>query len=340
MAKSIAVVSPSFDYIDGQSLVTKEVFKIFRKKFIINEYVYKRGFSPVNYLQKLFLFVINVNQSDFVYVVISRSIIGQCRDLPYLVVSSYLRKFIFIHVHGNDFEKLLYLNVLRFLSTGRVKFICCTYEQYRFFSSLGFNVALINNFISKKRLIELDEFQKIKNSVLFLSNLIPSKGPVNTILSLKMLNRYGLKYNLKVVGNIPEKMKYEGLRTFHGWKELFESNEISILGPVYSSKELKGIFSACEIFCFPSSYHTEANPLALIEAACNGLKIVTLDRPIFRSLLSGYSCVVFINCSLPSVIADALIEVSGLAINLNEVRYMRRRYNLLSFEESLLREIE
>ena len=337
MAKSIAVVSPSFDFVDGQSLVTKESVRIIRTHHKVHEFIYRRGFYPFDFLKRFISFLIKLKKFDTVYIVISRSLVGQFRDLPYLLVAALSDKKISIHVHGNDFDKLNYLRLLKLLKKNQIRFICCTSQQFNFFSSLGYSASILYNFIMDARLIDLGLVQRRRNSVLFLSNLILSKGPVNTILSVKMLNRYNAQFRLQVVGNIPEKMRYKGLNNFEKWRKLFECEAVSIIGPVYSREGLGKLFTRNDIFCFPSHYATEANPLVLIEAACNGMKIVAYDRNIFKSLLSGYSCVVYVAKALPSVIANALIEVSEMSIDREEVELLRERYSVNYFQKDLLK---
>jgi glycosyltransferase involved in cell wall biosynthesis len=340
MAKSIAIVSPSIDFVDGQALVTKESLRILREYYGVKEFFYKRGFRPIDYLKCLLRFIFRITSIDLIYIVISRSSVGQFRDLPFLVISLLSNRKIFIHVHGNDFVKLKYLRLLKYLDKKRIQFICCTNEQYVFFRSKGFTAVVVNNFVDQKKLVELGSINRRPKSILFFSNLIFAKGPVHTILAARMLNRYGLGYKLQVVGNVPEQFMYKGLQTLNQWKDRFQSDEITILGPIYEHNELKRIFSRNEIFCFPSFYPTEANPLALIEAACNGMKIVVNDRPIFRELLSGYKNVVYIKNVQPSVIADAIMRASELSLEINDVESLRKRYDVVTYESRLIEVIK
>lgn len=114
---------------------------------------------------------------------------------------------------------------------------------------------------------------KSKNKELYLlcvSHLYPYKNIINMLKAYsRSMKRTGVEINLIIAGSIDFKDYYqEILKTI---KRLSISNNISFLGAV-SKKDLRNLYSNCEMMIFPSPFENFA--YTLVEAMCCGAPIV------------------------------------------------------------------
>ena len=161
----------------------------------------------------------------------------------------------------------------------------------------------VNRFISSERLFvipnaivdvdpEMLKFSR-KNQgpvkILFLSNLKPSKGPMEFLKMAKMIvdKRKDVKFILagpqkleQFQKKVKTYIKQEGLRNF-----------IEMPGAIYGSAKER-LFRESDIFVFPTFYDREAFPLVNIEAMRAGLPVVSSNEGSISEMvidgLNGY----------------------------------------------------
>ena len=167
--------------------------------------------------------------------------------------------------------------------------------------------------------------QKFK--ILYLAHCTREKGLFDCVKGVFGANQKlaqahsGFELELMVAGNFvtaEEKAEFDRLcATPEGRRS------VRYLGFVTSAQKVEALREA-DLFCFPTYYQNENQPVNLIEAMAFGLPILTTRwRSLPELLPSGYPCLVDI-CS-PEQIADALI--AGIAFEATE-----------SFRESFLRQ--
>ena len=115
---------------------------------------------------------------------------------------------------------------------------------------------------------------KVKPQLLFLSNLIESKGVFVLLEALKILIDKGVEFECSFVGG-------EGdidIPSFEDKvKKLKLLNKVKYLGKKYN-EDKNLIFRNTDIFCFPTAYPNECFPLVLLEAMQFSLPIVTTNE--------------------------------------------------------------
>ncbi|MCY2687776.1 glycosyltransferase family 4 protein [Salinimicrobium sp. TH3] len=107
--------------------------------------------------------------------------------------------------------------------------------------------------------------------ILFLSNLIASKGILDLLEAVKILKARGLDFHLTVVGgegDVDRNMLRESLLKL-GIEDL-----VTYVGKKFGA-EKKEIFLNADIFAFPTYYHYECFPLVLLEAMQYSLPVVS-----------------------------------------------------------------
>lgn len=261
---------------------------------------------------------------DVIYFTSSRTKFGFIRDLI-LVLFNFNHRFKIVnHLHGADFSSflnelspsfrslvdLIYrrINVSIVLTPSMRK----QYAEYPLME-----VVVIPNFYDSSEVGEINSVVETKPlKVLFLSNLIASKGYMELIEAFKVLGgKYIGKIELHIAGAL-----------FDGDMTAFESiiNEIdSVHFHGVANSEVKAeLLSQCHILALPTYYPTEAQPLCLIEGMASGCYIVTTNHnyiPEFVSSANG-SVIELINNDCKVELSKALIaEFEALIYNYEEV---------------------
>lgn len=113
-----------------------------------------------------------------------------------------------------------------------------------------------------------------KNSkiiVLFLSNLIESKGVYILLEACYLLKKNGLNFHINFIGGVGDVSEYQfNLKV----KKFNLENYVSYYGKKYG-KDKEDFFQNADIFALPTYYHNECFPIVLLEAMQYSLPIVT-----------------------------------------------------------------
>ena len=134
---------------------------------------------------------------------------------------------------------------------------------------------VVGNFAQDEMMLKPEETGQKKQivsekpmQICYMSNVIESKGIFELIDAVGGDERY----TLKIAGRVfpDEQVRFKTC--------LKEYGNIEYLGFV-SSGEKKKLLMESAIFCLPTRYPTEAQPIALIEALCMGCIVVATDLP-------------------------------------------------------------
>ncbi len=120
--------------------------------------------------------------------------------------------------------------------------------------------------------------------ILFLSNLIRSKGVLDLIEACRILKNRNIDYKLNIVGNEGDIFVDELKKVVNSYGL---SNNVFVLGPQYMNEKVKS-FQSSSVFVFPTFYSNECFPLVLLEAMQASLPIIsTFEGGIPDIVLDG-----------------------------------------------------
>lgn len=123
------------------------------------------------------------------------------------------------------------------------------------------------------------EYSTLK--LLFLSNLLRSKGIFEAIELVKLLNRFGLKVSLDIVGMEMDVRFDEIKNCIKGFEHV-----ITYHGPLYGqSKEL--ILSKSNILIFPTRYPQECFPLVILESLAYSIPVITMNNGAIQDIVEN-----------------------------------------------------
>ena len=170
--------------------------------------------------------------------------------------------------------------------------------------------------------------------ILFLSNLIVSKGVIVLLDALKILNERGMDFACCVVGG-----ETDELDASHFGGEIENRGlvgKVVFAGKKYG-EEKKGYFEKADLFVFPTFYHNEAFPLVNIEAMEYKLPIVTTDEGGIPDMVANGENGLICERKNSVALADAietLLKDNALRIKMGECGYkkFKSEYTLDVFE--------
>lgn len=229
------------------------------------------------YFLKTYLYLYKILFSKIIYITIGQSFFGVIKYAPFILLSKLLRKKLIFHLHGGHL-----LNEYNLLKGLKRKVF------YFFISKMNYGIVLskslrenFSEFTNPSKIFELPNFyesdlrmteQEILNlkdyseiRIIFLSNLIEEKG-INLLLeAIKQFYEKGIKIKIKVAGNI---VSNNDLSNYFG------KYGIEYVG-VVDGKIKKDFLLWGNVFCLPTFYRMEGQPISIIEAMATGNLIIT-----------------------------------------------------------------
>jgi glycosyltransferase involved in cell wall biosynthesis len=214
---------------------------------------------------------------DIVYLAITAKGIGFYKDLPIALFVKLFSKKLVLHYHNKGvserqhkfFDHLLYRTLFKntkvMLLSKKLYADVAKYvnKEDIFYCPNGIPVIQnLNDVLSEKRKTP---------QLLFLSNLIESKGVFVLIEALKLLKDQRFLFQCNLVGgegDISSKQLTEKVQ------DLNLQDCVSYLGKKFHDDKHE-IFQASDIFIFPTFYHNECFPLVLLEAMQFGLPVIS-----------------------------------------------------------------
>lgn len=281
--------SISFSYLT--SLTNQGRFRIYNTN--------KTVFKFFNYLDSLLFLPIYLlfSQFDSIYFLGSRSKLGFLRQLPLLTIAALKRIKLINHLHGADFKAFyenagFLKNIIRVVYKKVDTSIVLIEEmkdQFKAFPKMKLEV--VPNAVSKE-LENLDIAFPKEKRILFLSNIMASKGIIEFLTASKQLLEDDNVIRIDIAGDfisdnyLPKnQIKKKFLDLFEVLKNDFPER-IFYHGPVSGIKKLD-LLRFSSIFILPTYYPTEAYPISILEAMATGNAIITTKHNYLEKIISN-----------------------------------------------------
>lgn len=320
---NILFIAPIPPPINGQSLASFEFYKYLSHNhnvILINfrkppTNFYFSFFPRFFFILKIFLKVIlSRNKVDVVYLTISESLFGNIKDiLTYFLLIGKWSKLV-VHLHGGaGLDKLLRFRLLSFiniyfLSKFKSVILLGSVQKRIFLNHYNcHNVDLVPNFSldelfisSEKMDFKYSSVNKIK--VLFLSNLITGKGYlelINGFLSLE--DKYKSNFELNFAGGFADNVSKSK------FFKLIEGHNNIVYHGIVSGKYKRNLFFDNHIFCLPTYYPFEGQPISILEAYASGCFVITTNHSGIPDIFSNNVNGILVEAKSPESINKALI---------------------------------
>ena len=292
----ILFIAPIPPPVTGQSLAVKVIYDELEKEHQVevinlNKESFKSGLNSLKRLNQVAGILKAVwrqrKNNDIIYFAISESFAGNMKDLViYLICFKSLRQTI-IHMLGGAGMK-------RILESRGIQFRLNNYfinrlggiivegnTQFKMFSKIISPEAIhvVPNFAEDFLFVsesEIEEKFYCVNpiTILYLSNLIYGKGYVELVDAyLGLSDNQKEKIRIVFVGGFEsDNFKSDFLQKING------SEGLEYLGLFISGNEKKKLYLKSHVFCLPTYYPFEGQPISILEAYATGCVVITTNH--------------------------------------------------------------
>lgn len=298
----------------------------------------KKIFLMIGFCFKLVKAIVKT-KPDLVYFTIAPFGGAFYRDALFVLIIKLFRKKIVFHLHGkgiadeskNTFKKKIY----QFTFKNATVITLSKMLDYDIETVFNGKIYHLANGIETNKTIQHNEWtESIK--VLYLSNLVKSKGILDFIEALELIKNLNVAYEVDIVGNSAD-LSIEELKTLINKKGL--SSKIKVHGPKYGHDKWEALNRA-DIFVFPTYFKNECFPLVLLEAMQSRNAIISTDNGAIEEIIQN--CGFIVPQNSPKKLAQALEE---LLLDKNKVESLKERseiefkkkYTLEIFEENFIK---
>lgn len=175
--------------------------------------------------------------------------------------------------------------------------------------------------------------------VLYLSNLVITKGILDLIDAFELMKDTHINYQLDIIGNSAD-ISINELKTIVEKRNL--THLINVIGPKYGEEKWKALYES-DIFVFPTYFKNECFPLVILEAMQTGNAIISTNNGAIEEIIKN--CGIVIPKNSPKDIAIALHE---LLIDKERIEDLKEKskieyhekFTLEIFEKNLIKILE
>jgi len=280
---------------------------------------------------------------DLCYLAITCHGIGFLKDAPFVLLCKLFRHKIVIHQHNKgmsrDVERWPYRWLLPWVYRD-TKVILLSWRLYPDIKKIveKNQILICPNGIPETFQGELET--KRHNRIphlLFLSNLMVSKGVIVLLDALEILKNKGYSFICYFVGGETAEMDAGQFASEVEKRGLTDT--VIYVGRKYGEEKDK-IYSEADVFVFPTYYHNECFPLVLLEAMQHSLPIVSTDvggiADIVENNVNGYVCETRNVDILAQKLSELIIDES-LRLRMGESGHekYKHQYTIKVFEANI-----
>lgn len=143
--------------------------------------------------------------------------------------------------------------------------------------------------------------------LLFLSNMIPSKGYLDVLEAVRRLHVRQVDVEATFAGgwqSDAEQQDFEKRVAEAGLGDM-----VTHLGTVRDRTRIKALYAAADVFLLPTYYPTEAQPVTILEAMNAGTPVITTRHAGIPHMVTDQQEALFVPPRAPAAIADAIEQV-------------------------------
>ena len=295
------------------------------------------------------LLKIMFSKLDLYYLTISQSKFGNIRDLIMIKLIQLKKKKIIIHLHGGGFRNILDNEFGNFQKKLNYKILSKVDAGIVLGDSLRYifegiipqdKVYVVKNCVDDEFVIKDEEFHekmielnnKKELRILYLSNFIEEKGYKEVLSLAKLFKDKGCKrYKFVFAGKFFNNNDKKDFFKFIYDNEL--EDVVDYRGVLGGNEKILAL-KECDYFILLTKYKNEGQPISIIEAAVNGLKIISTNHAGIRDILKKDNILIFNKNNIDlNDIAISIEEQYNKRISMIESAYVSRETIKRSFSQ-------
>ncbi len=259
--------------------------------------------------------------SPVIWTSISSQPWGHLRDLITILPSFPQEQPVFAVVHRGDFDKLFTRRATRLTGKALLKrlqgliFLNATLAARCAPWVPASKRHMIPNTVDADILcspqqVEESRQQRIKQKgihLLFLSNMIPSKGFLDVVSAVRLLHAQEVDVRLTLLGawnSATDERSFRKMVRAHGTEHI-----IHHYGATTDRSQIQQLYLDAHAFLLPTYYAAEAQPLTIIEAMNSGVPIITTTQGGISKMIRDKQDGLFVPRKSPESIAAAVREL-------------------------------
>lgn len=358
----VLIIGPYSPPVTGNSLAVDILDRYLSEKYIVEkvnlsksivskERIFSRAYNLLFVFKDIFF---KHRQADSIYLTIAESKLGICRDLfIYIICWKSLSKMV-IHLHGGEGMRNFFIksgnNWIKKLINyilPKLAGVIILGEHHR---------DLFSNVISSEKIFVVPNFAEdyiftnsinIKRKfsfqfpiqVSFISNMIPSKGYMD-LLDAYILLPDDIKCKIS--------LNFAGSFTSADNELVFKEKIANLSGVKYygivTGLDKKNLFNDSHIFCLPTYYESEGQPITILEAYASGCYVLTTNHSGIGDIFENTTNGEFVEKKSPVLLSMKLVKIvqnvnilEGIANNnYNSARNKYRAKYFLDRLESII----
>lgn len=353
-------IGPLPDPVTGQSLACQvflEALQTHCEVQVVNlsKASFKQGVDSASRVREVLQIIRQVRSlqgsADVIYFTISESLAGNAKDLLiYAVCFARLRKMV-VHLHGGAGMRELmrgrwgWLRRLNAFFLRRLGAVVVLGERHRDVfagAAPAERIHVVPNFaqdelFASREAIEAKFSQLHPLRLLFLSNLLPGKGYIELLRAFAALEP-AVRESLRIdfAGGFESE---PAKRAFLA--EIAPFAQLQYHGTVRGEQK-RALFAAAHVFCLPTYYPYEGQPISILEAYASGCAVITTDHSgIFDTFADGINglavekrSVTSLQAALNSIVSEPA-RLAAMAQHNHQTAL--RQYTTARYNENLLK---
>jgi len=353
----ILFIAPLPFPINGQSKASKVLLDklIYDKHNVtvvnLSKNSLKNGFNSLNRVFDIFSILFEVwkkrKDNDIIYLSLAESFFGNLRDLFVYVICYKSRHKIFIHMLGGaGMKKILEGNGVQqkinsFFLNEIAGVIVEGSVNFEVFSKVinEDKIHIVPNFAEDFLFVNNEEIKakfsdKQNIQILYLSNLIPGKGYDELADAyIELEEAFKKQVNIVFVGGFESQESENEFLT-----KIKTHNGLNYIGKFIDGEKKRELYCQSHVFCLPTYYPFEGQPISILEAYATGCVVITSDHSgipfIFADKENGFMVKKKSIVSIKKAIEDVL----GYKNQLEEIALNNRNEALGKYRTSIYQE--